>query len=117
MPPKDGKDGKDSRDAAKERPAPPLASWVGSPVSVITNDGRHVVGSLAGTDGVTNLVLTEAEERIYSWDAGVRVVPLGVFVLRGDNCAVVGTVDRAALPSEPRALDAVRAEPLKPVTH
>jgi U6 snRNA-associated Sm-like protein LSm8 len=67
-----------------------LRELQGKLVSVITNDGRHVVGTLRGVDGVTNVLLTGCKERIYSESEGVQEVELGLFILRGDNCALVG---------------------------
>ena len=41
-------------------------------ISVITNDGRNIVGLLRGYDQTTNLILDEAHERVYSSTAGVE---------------------------------------------
>lgn len=54
-------------------------------VSVLTNDGKRVVGTLKGFDQVTNLILENSHERIYCKDKGVEVVPMGLFIIRGDN--------------------------------
>ena len=35
-------------------------------VSVITNDGRNIVGILRGFDVTTNLLLEDCHERVYS---------------------------------------------------
>ena len=35
-------------------------------VSVITNDGRNIIGILRGYDQTTNVVLEECHERVYS---------------------------------------------------
>jgi len=35
-------------------------------VSVITNDGRNIVGILRGYDQTTNLIMEECHERVYS---------------------------------------------------
>lgn len=72
-----------------------MADYLGKRVSVVANDGRVVVGKLLGFDQVSNLVLSECVERIFRADAGVDVVSLGVFVLRGDNVAAVGEMDEA----------------------
>jgi U6 snRNA-associated Sm-like protein LSm8 len=52
---------------------------------VITNDGRHIVGTLRGYDQVTNLILDECHERLYREDAGVESIVLGLYLIRGDN--------------------------------
>ena len=59
---------------------PPAAT-----ISVITNDGRHIVGTLRGYDQATNLILDECHERVYREDAGVETIVLGLYVVRGDN--------------------------------
>lgn len=43
-----------------------LEPFVDQPVSVITNDGRNIVGILKGFDQATNLILDESHERVYS---------------------------------------------------
>lgn len=42
-------------------------------------------GTLKGFDQTINLILHDAHERVYSPDAGVELVPLGLYVIRGDN--------------------------------
>jgi small nuclear ribonucleoprotein (snRNP)-like protein len=73
-------------------------------VLVITQDGRTIVvrpsssspqlhtdemedvqGSLEGFDQTTNVILSDSTERVYSMDEGVEEVPLGLYVVRGDN--------------------------------
>lgn len=92
-----------------------LKEMVGGVVQVVTCDGRTLVGVLRGFDQTTNLVLAQSHERIFSRTAGVQRAPLGLYLVRGDNVAVVGAVD------EDRDLavdwEGVRADPLKPVVH
>ena len=65
-----------------------LSGYVDSVISVITNDGRHIVGLLKGFDQTTNIILDECHERVYSSTAGVEQVVLGLYIVRGDNmCA------------------------------
>lgn len=54
-------------------------------ISVITNDGRNLVGNLRGFDQTTNLILDECHERVFSPDAGVEQHVLGLYIIRGDN--------------------------------
>lgn len=54
----------------------------------MTQDGRVLVGNLRGYDALGSLVLSECVERIFSRDAGVEEVPLGVYILRGDSMYV-----------------------------
>jgi U6 snRNA-associated Sm-like protein LSm8 len=42
-------------------------------------------GSLKGYDQTINLILHECHERVFSPTAGVEQVPLGLYVIRGDN--------------------------------
>jgi len=54
-------------------------------ISVITGDGRNIVGTMKGFDQTLNLVLEGSHERIYSEAVGVSVIHLGLYVVRGDN--------------------------------
>mmetsp|Transcript_14691 Transcript_14691/g.44152 ORF Transcript_14691/g.44152 Transcript_14691/m.44152 type:complete len:97 (+) Transcript_14691:197-487(+) len=92
-----------------------LADWLNHTVSIITNDGRNIVGNLRGYDQTTNLILENCHERIFAPDAGVEEVILGLYIVRGDNVAVIGELDEAA--SAQIDLSAVRGEPLKPLVH
>ena len=74
---------------------------------VITCDGRIIEGKLAGSDQVQNLVLDDATERLYSTDEEVEMVPLGLYVIRGDNVALVGEATDWK--------DDLRAEPIQPI--
>lgn len=92
-----------------------LAPYVDTTISVITNDGRNIVGILRGFDQATNLILDECFERVYSTKSGVEQLVLGLYVVRGDNIAVIGEVDDD-LDSQ-LDYDSMRAAPLKPVSH
>jgi U6 snRNA-associated Sm-like protein LSm8 len=73
-------------------------------VCVITCDGRCLVGQLIGHDQVQNLILNDATELVYSKEESVEQVSLGLYVIRGDNVAVVGEFDKVDF--------SVKAEPL-----
>ncbi|KAA3682379.1 hypothetical protein P879_07384 [Paragonimus westermani] len=92
-----------------------LEAYVGRMVNVITSDGRTIVGTLKGFDNVINLVIKDSQERVFSPTDGVEHVPLGLFIIRGQNVALVGEVDEDL----DRRIDfsALRAEPLNPVIH
>jgi U6 snRNA-associated Sm-like protein LSm8 len=65
-------------------------------VTVLTLDGRTMVGHLHSCDNSMNLVLTGATERIIrpiEEDEPSEEVPLGLYIIRGDSVAVVGRVD------------------------
>ena len=42
-------------------------------------------GVLSGYDQRSDIVLSEAVERIYSMDEGVEEVPLGLYLVKGDQ--------------------------------
>ncbi|KNC48286.1 small nuclear ribonucleoprotein splicing factor [Thecamonas trahens ATCC 50062] len=92
-----------------------LHQYLHQTVSVITNDGRVLVGVLKAFDQVTNVVLDECHERVYSLDAGVTTLPLGVYILRGDNVAMIGAIDEELDAS--LDLSQIRAAPLPPIVH
>jgi U6 snRNA-associated Sm-like protein LSm8 len=77
-------------------------------VTILTCDGRLLVGTLIGHDQVQNLILNDAQERIYSEDEDVELVPLGLYVIRGDNVAIVGDATWSET-------DLLRSEPLPTV--
>lgn len=54
-------------------------------VQVILYDGRVIVGKLKGSDGFSNVILSDSVEREYSADKGVEMEPLGLYMIKGDN--------------------------------
>jgi U6 snRNA-associated Sm-like protein LSm8 len=92
-----------------------MESYVDKVVHVVTNDGRNIVGVLKGFDQTTNVVLDECHERVFSTSAGVEQVVLGLYIIRGDNIALVGEIDEEV--DAQLELDQMVAEPLKPVVH
>jgi U6 snRNA-associated Sm-like protein LSm8 len=53
-------------------------------VLAVTQDGRVIVGTLRGFDNVGSVILSGCVERIFTGDAGVEEVPLGLYIVRGD---------------------------------
>lgn len=92
-----------------------LKDYLNKTVSVITNDGRNIVGDLRGFDKSVNLILEKSHERVFSAEKGVVKNALGVFVIRGDNIVLVGLLDVEEDVS--RDLSTLKAPPLKPVIH
>eukprot|EP00057_Strongylocentrotus_purpuratus_P001509 XP_001199475.2 PREDICTED: U6 snRNA-associated Sm-like protein LSm8 [Strongylocentrotus purpuratus] len=86
-----------------------LESYVNHTVSVITNDGRQIVGTLKGFDQTINLILDESHERVYSNTAEVEQV------VQVDSRAVIGEVDDDV--DTGLDLPNIRAEPLNAVVH
>lgn len=92
-----------------------LESYVNRIVSIITADGRIIVGTLKGFDQTINLILDDSHERVYSTSQGVEQVILGLYIIRGDNVAVIGEIDE----DSDRSMDFqnIHAEPLNSITH
>lgn len=73
-----------------------LHSYLNRKVLIITADSRTLVGTLVSCDHSTNLVLTQAEERIIREPDDPQLsqqVSLGLYLIRGDNVCTVGLVD------------------------
>ncbi|KAH8204817.1 hypothetical protein TruAng_001006 [Truncatella angustata] len=65
-------------------------------VVILTVDSRMLVGKLESFDNSTNLVLSGAVERViraHDDAEDSEQVPLGLYIVRGDNVCVVGLVD------------------------
>jgi U6 snRNA-associated Sm-like protein LSm8 len=60
------------------------------------------------------LILDDSYERVFTMN-GVEQVKLGVFIIRGDNVALVGEVDDQL--DKQIDLARIRADPLLPITH
>uniref|UniRef100_A0A4W3I451 U6 snRNA-associated Sm-like protein LSm8 n=1 Tax=Callorhinchus milii TaxID=7868 RepID=A0A4W3I451_CALMI len=80
----------------------------------LLGQGRKI-GTLKGFDQTINLILDESHERVFSSQQGVEQVVLGLYIVRGDNVAVIGEIDEET----DSALDLgnIRAEPLNSVVH
>uniref|UniRef100_A0A8C6E6I9 U6 snRNA-associated Sm-like protein LSm8 n=1 Tax=Moschus moschiferus TaxID=68415 RepID=A0A8C6E6I9_MOSMO len=91
-----------------------LENYINRTVAVITSDGR-VIGTLKGFDQTINLILDESHEQVFSSSQGVEQVVLGLYIVRGDNVAVIGEIDEET----DSALDLgnIQAEPLNSAAH
>lgn len=69
-----------------------LASLLNMKVMVVTFDGRTLEGTMRGSDQVCNIILEKAIERVFVAGQPAKEVELGLFVVRGDNVAIVGEV-------------------------
>jgi len=87
-----------------------LQGYVDQKVLLVLQDGRSIVGTLAGFDQKSNIILSDSKERVYSMDEGVEEVPLGLYLVKGDMIALVGEIDSAL--DDTVDLSAVRAEPI-----
>ncbi|KAF7626087.1 U6 snRNA-associated Sm-like protein LSm8 [Meloidogyne graminicola] len=90
-----------------------LDSFINKTISVITGDGRNIVGLMRGFDQTVNIVLEDSHERVYSLDTGVAQIPLGLYIVRGDNVAVVGEIDETI--DKQLDLEKLKAAPLLPI--
>jgi len=73
-----------------------LQNYVDKKVVVLTCDSRTLIGTLLSCDQMTNLVLSQTHERIIrppEDDEESMEVLHGLYLIRGDNVAVVGLVD------------------------
>ncbi|KAK1935926.1 putative U6 snRNA-associated Sm-like protein LSm8 [Babesia divergens] len=93
--------------------APSLEQFIECQVCVVTVDGRIFVGALKGFDQLTNVVLYNCSERVFRKGSAFEELPLGIYMLRGDNIALVGEMDVEV----DRTLEGLEAEPLKPVVY
>ncbi|GAA99504.1 uncharacterized protein L969DRAFT_47297 [Mixia osmundae IAM 14324] len=87
-----------------------LQGYIDKRVLVITADGRTILGDLKGFDQTTNVILSDSIERVYSLEEPVEEVPLGLFVVRGDNVTLVGELDGER--EREMDLSTIRAEPI-----
>ncbi|XP_074867513.1 U6 snRNA-associated Sm-like protein LSm8 [Carettochelys insculpta] len=92
-----------------------LENYINRTVGVITSDGRMIVGTLKGLDQTSNLILYESQERVFSSSQGVEQVILGLYIVTGDNVAVIGETDEGT--DSARDLGNIRAAPLNSVAH
>lgn len=61
---------------------------------LVLRDGRKIIGVMRSFDQFSNIVLEHAEERVV---VGKRFadVPLGLYVIRGENLVLLGQIVRA----------------------
>jgi U6 snRNA-associated Sm-like protein LSm8 len=59
--------------------------------------------------------MEDSHERVYSKGSGVETVPLGLYIIRGENVSVVGEVDEDM--DKKIDFSAIKAEPPNCVTH
>lgn len=87
-----------------------LDAYVSKSVNVVTADGRIIIGTLRGFDQAINIILDDSHERVFSANYGVEQVPLGLYIIRGDNVALIGEIDE----DQDRDIDfsRIRADPL-----
>ncbi|KAL1747042.1 hypothetical protein HDZ31DRAFT_61615 [Schizophyllum fasciatum] len=92
-----------------------LQGYVDRRVLLVLQDGRTIVGVLAGFDQKSNIILSECRERVYSMDEGVEEIPLGLYIVKGDMICLIGEIDN----DRDAAIDVstIRAEPIPPIRY
>ncbi|UJR23417.1 hypothetical protein I4U23_026423 [Adineta vaga] len=87
-----------------------LDAYVNKSVNIVTADGRIIIGTLRGFDQTINIILEDSYERVFSSASGVEQVLLGLYIIRGDNVALIGEIDDDI----DRSIDfsRIRADPL-----
>ena len=66
-----------------------VENLLGHFVQVISIEGRVFIGELNSYDQLMNIVLKNCIERIFSIDKGVREEKMGLYMIRGDNVAII----------------------------
>ena len=92
-----------------------LAELTTRPITVLTCDGRLIFGTLKGYDQLQNLILQHSYEKVYSLDSPMEKVELGLFVVRGDNVAVISDCDGENGNEEGGEEEDIRAEPIREI--
>ncbi|KAI0346447.1 LSM-domain-containing protein [Trametopsis cervina] len=92
-----------------------LQGYVDHRVLLILQDGRAIVGVMAGYDQKSNVVLSDSKERVYSMDEGIEEIPLGLYLVKGDQIVLIGEIDEAT--DQAVDLSTIRAEPLPPIRY
>jgi small nuclear ribonucleoprotein (snRNP)-like protein len=79
-------------------------------------DGRKIIGIMRSFDQFANVVLEEAFERII-FGGRFADVPLGLYVIRGENVVLLGQIVRSPQPAVATPLTLQRrARPRRPTT-
>ncbi|CDZ96292.1 Small Nuclear ribonucleoprotein splicing factor [Phaffia rhodozyma] len=91
-----------------------LERYINLDVLVLLYDGRLISGNFKGHDPHTNIILSNSVERLFSTDEPVELVPLGLYMIRGDNIALIAELD----PDLEASFDfsEARAEPINPIS-
>ncbi|XP_044495480.1 sm-like protein LSM1B isoform X3 [Mangifera indica] len=69
-----------------------LASYLDKKLLVLLRDGRKLMGTLCSFDQFANAVLESACERVIVGDLYCDI-PLGLYVIRGENVVLIGELD------------------------
>ncbi|KAF8725119.1 hypothetical protein AX14_008321 [Amanita brunnescens Koide BX004] len=92
-----------------------LQGYVDRRIFLVLQDGRAIVGKMAGYDQRSNIVISECKERVYSMEDGVEEIPLGLYLVKGDMIILIGEIDDAI--DQSVDLSTIRAEPIPPIRY
>ncbi|KAL0482856.1 U6 snRNA-associated Sm-like protein LSm8 [Acrasis kona] len=68
---------------------------VNKTVSVVTSDGRNMMGILQGFDQTSNIILTQCTQNVYiPGQRELEQIPLGSYIIRGTSVTFIGEVDQ-----------------------
>lgn len=88
-----------------------VENLINQPVQVITNEGRVFIGELMSFDQSMNVMLKNCIEKIYSKEKGVKFEKMGLYLIRGDNVAIINEIDDNV--EKNLQYDKIKGEPLK----
>uniref|UniRef100_A0A7S2XVC4 U6 snRNA-associated Sm-like protein LSm1 n=1 Tax=Fibrocapsa japonica TaxID=94617 RepID=A0A7S2XVC4_9STRA len=69
-----------------------LVEQLDKKILVVLRDGRHLVGVLRSFDQFSNMVMENTHER-HVVEGIFGDIPLGLYIVRGDNVVLLGEVD------------------------
>lgn len=69
-----------------------LAKYLDKKLLILLSDGRKLMGTLRSFDQYSNMVLEKACERVIVGNLYCDI-PLGLFIVRGENIVLTGEVD------------------------
>ncbi|KAK2467544.1 hypothetical protein APHAL10511_000399 [Amanita phalloides] len=92
-----------------------LQGYVDRRIFLVLQDGRTIIGKMAGYDQKSNVVISECKERVYSIDEGVEEIALGLYLIKGDMIILIGELDETV--DQSIDLSTIRAEPIPPIRY
>ncbi|KAJ1437477.1 LSM1 protein, partial [Ochromonadaceae sp. CCMP2298] len=69
-----------------------LVEQIDTKILIVLRDGRNLIGTLRSFDQYVNLILEDTFERVV-FQGKYCDIPLGLFLVRGDNLVLLGELD------------------------
>lgn len=88
-----------------------VENLIGQNVQIISCEGRVFNGELISFDQSTNVALKNCIEKIYSESNGVKFEKMGLYMLRGDNVAIISELNDEI--EKNICYDKIRGKPIK----